>query len=96
MSGWEGRVAPPYGHYRIPPAHANQACSRHVARTHALQRQALVKAVESQYPRIKIDVEQQLTYYKGVRSLLLPLIADTIEYTNSTFDDGKRVLVEGA
>jgi adenylosuccinate synthase len=56
----------------------------------------MVKAIESQYPRIKIDVEQQLSYYQQVRPLLLPLIADTIDYTNSAFDDGKKILVEGA
>ncbi len=58
--------------------------------------QALVTAVEAHYPRIKIDVEGQLAYYREVRPLLLPLIADTIDYTNVAFDAGKKVLVEGA
>lgn len=58
--------------------------------------QALVKAVESQYPRIKIDVEKELQFYKDKRPLLLPLIADTIDYTNDAFDGGRKILVEGA
>ena len=55
-----------------------------------------MKAVESQYPRIKIDVEKELQFYKDKRPLLLPLIADTIDYTNDAFDGGRKILVEGA
>lgn len=62
----------------------------------ALAPQALVKAIESQYPRIRIDVEKELQFYKDKRPLLLPLIADTIDYTNDAFDSGRKILVEGA
>ena len=55
-----------------------------------------MKAIESQYPRIKINVEKELQFYKDVRPLLLPLIADTIDYTNDAFDGGRKILVEGA
>ena len=54
-----------------------------------------MKAIESQYPRIKINVEKELQFYKDVRPLLLPLIADTIDYTNDAFDGGRKILVEG-
>ncbi|KAM3571112.1 hypothetical protein VYU27_006855, partial [Nannochloropsis oceanica] len=55
-----------------------------------------VDSVESRYPRIKIDVEKELAYYREVRPLLLPLIQDTIDFTNCAFDSGKKILVEGA
>lgn len=78
-------------YYRLLRVNTARRCMLHTP----IYVQALVKAIESQYPRIKIDVEQQLAYYKGVRPLLLPLIVDTIEFTNSAFDVGKKVLVEG-
>lgn len=54
-----------------------------------------MKAIESQYPRININVEKELQFYMDVRPLLLPLIADTIDYTNDAFDGGRKILVEG-
>ncbi|TFJ80152.1 hypothetical protein NSK_008709 [Nannochloropsis salina CCMP1776] len=57
---------------------------------------ALVSSIEARYPRLKIDVEEQLAYYRDIRPILLPLIRDTIEFTNAAFDSGKKVLVEGA
>lgn len=61
-----------------------------------MTRQALALAIKAHYPKLDIDVDQQLAYYKKVRERILPLITDTIEYTNLAFDDGKKILVEGA
>lgn len=57
--------------------------------------QALVSSVKASYPRLDVDVEAELAYYKKISNKIVPLIADTIEYTNAAFDAGRKILVEG-
>ncbi|KAJ1411208.1 adenylosuccinate synthetase [Ochromonadaceae sp. CCMP2298] len=57
---------------------------------------SLAAQLERQYPGIKIDVNQELVYYKSVREELLPLITDTIVYCNDALAAGKNILIEGA
>lgn len=49
-----------------------------------------------QYPGLKIDLDAQLAFYKSVAKRVNSMTIDTIEYTNKQFDDGKKILVEGA
>jgi len=48
------------------------------------------------YPGLEVDVEEQLTYYKGVADRVKGMTVDTIKYTNGAYKAGKRILVEGA
>ena len=57
---------------------------------------ALVQFIERAYPGLKIDVDNELDYYKSIREELLPMITDTISYCNDKLQQGKNVLVEGA
>jgi len=56
----------------------------------------LTSSVMSQYPGVEIDVEAELAVYKEIAKIVKPLIIDTIEYVNSQWEIGARVLVEGA
>lgn len=48
------------------------------------------------YPGLTIDVEQQLAYYQGIAPKIAIMTADTIQYVNKAFYQGKKILVEGA
>jgi adenylosuccinate synthase len=48
------------------------------------------------YPGLEIDVEGQLAYYKQIADRVGAMTTDTIKYTNQSYHDGKRILVEGA
>ena len=48
------------------------------------------------FPGLVIDVESQLSYYRGISSRVSAMTADTIEYTNGAYGDGRRILIEGA
>lgn len=48
------------------------------------------------YDGLEIDVEEQLAYYKSIADRIQTLTRDTIEFTNQQFDEGKRILIEGA
>lgn len=61
----------------------------------ALPSQSLVRHIEQTHPLIKVNVEEQLAYYKGIQERVVGLTGDTIEFTNSAFDVGKKILVEG-
>lgn len=48
------------------------------------------------FPGLEIDVEAQLSFYKGISERVKAMTIDTIEYTNKAYEDGKKILVEGA
>lgn len=57
---------------------------------------SLVTQLEISYPGLKIDVESELEYYRGIKDVIVPMIVDSIEYTNEALKRGKNILVEGA
>lgn len=57
---------------------------------------ALVTQLKQSYPDVVIDVEAELQYYKSIREELLPMITDTIVYSNKALAEGKNILIEGA
>mmetsp|Transcript_16917 Transcript_16917/g.21408 ORF Transcript_16917/g.21408 Transcript_16917/m.21408 type:complete len:527 (+) Transcript_16917:78-1658(+) len=57
---------------------------------------SLAEATMNAYPGLEIDVEGQLEYYKSIAPRVGAMTADTIEYTNKLYHDGKKILVEGA
>lgn len=48
------------------------------------------------YPGLTIDVDEQLDFYKSVAARVVEMTVDTIDYTNTAYTQGKRILVEGA
>jgi adenylosuccinate synthase len=45
---------------------------------------------------LEINIEEQLAYYKGISDRISDMTIDTINFTNDQFEQGKRILVEGA
>ena len=52
---------------------------------------ALAKQHMSAYPGLEIDIDEQFSYYKSIRSQVMEMITDTILYTgtNQQYQDGK-------
>jgi len=48
------------------------------------------------FPGLEIDIEAELAYYKSISERVKSFTVDTIQYTNQAYEDGKRILVEGA
>lgn len=58
---------------------------------------SLAHSTMESYPKIHIDIEKELSYYKNIRYRLMPYICDTIDLVNRECDvNSKRILVEGA
>lgn len=51
---------------------------------------------ERSYPGLHINVEEQLKYYKSIAPKVKDITVDTIDLTNQQFEQGKKILVEGA
>jgi adenylosuccinate synthase len=88
----------------IGPAYASKI-SRNGLRVGDLQNweyfeqrfRALAAAHERAYGEaLEIDLDEQLAYYKGISERVLSMTVDTIDFTNAQFEQGKRILVEGA
>jgi adenylosuccinate synthase len=45
---------------------------------------------------IKVNIEEQINYYKDAVELLQPVITNTIEYINRAYAEGSTILIEGA
>lgn len=48
------------------------------------------------FPALEIDVKAQLLYYKNIALRLNKMTVDTITYINNAYNEGKKILVEGA
>eukprot|EP00903_Cladosiphon_okamuranus_P020222 g18562.t1 len=58
---------------------------------------ALVQHAERTHGNaLNVDVEKEIAYYESVRERIVRMTSDTIALTNTAFDSGKRILVEGA
>lgn len=57
---------------------------------------ALAEHHKVAYPGLEIDVESELLFYKSISERIKDITIDTIVYTNQAYQDGKRILVEGA
>lgn len=42
------------------------------------------------------DVEADIIKYQNMCATVAPLVTDTVEYLNNAYDEGKRILIEGA
>lgn len=57
---------------------------------------AMKSNYELTYPTLKINIQDQLDYYNAIRHTILEMTCDTIEYTNASYQQGKKILIEGA
>lgn len=57
---------------------------------------SLVLQLQKAYPELVVDVDEELEYFKSIRSEILPLICDTIEYCHDNLSKGRSILIEGA
>jgi adenylosuccinate synthase len=48
------------------------------------------------YPGLEIDVEEQLEYYKSIAERINGMTTDTILYIDEAYQNGQKILVEGA
>jgi adenylosuccinate synthase len=49
-----------------------------------------------QYPGLEIDVESELQYYHSIADKVSAMTVDTVQYINTAYMAGQRILVEGA
>jgi adenylosuccinate synthase len=42
------------------------------------------------------DVEADIAHYRDIAETVKPLITDTVDYINTAYENGKRILIEGA
>jgi len=56
----------------------------------------LADAHMSAFPGLEIDIEAELSFYKRIAPYVGQMTCDTIEYTNTAYAAGKKILVEGA
>lgn len=57
---------------------------------------ALVLFYEQNYPDLKIDIEKEIEFYRGIRESILSVTVDSVQYLNNAYISGKKILVEGA
>ena len=57
---------------------------------------ALAQHHMNAFPGLEIDVEGQLEYYKSISQLVKSITVDTIQFTNQAYNEGKKILIEGA
>jgi adenylosuccinate synthase len=48
------------------------------------------------YEGLEIDIEAELAYYKSIAPRISAMCVDTIDFTNQQYQEGKKILVEGA
>ncbi|KYQ92695.1 adenylosuccinate synthetase [Tieghemostelium lacteum] len=62
-------------------------------------KKSFVRMVENKFKRFgkfEYDIEAELKRYEEYSKLIKPFVIDSVYYINKAFDDGKRVLIEGA
>ena len=57
---------------------------------------ALAADAAARFDGFEYDVEAEIGRYKDIAARIEPFIADTLEYVNDAYDNGKKILVEGA
>ena len=57
---------------------------------------SLISQLQSAYPELQVDIDKELAYFNRIRSQILPMIKDTVDYSNKALANNKSILVEGA
>jgi len=56
----------------------------------------LVKFYQKTYPDLKVDVAGEVQKYKDLYEKIKHLVVDSVDYINTAFESGKRIMIEGA
>jgi adenylosuccinate synthase len=56
----------------------------------------LVKFYQKTYPDLKVDVSGEVQKYKEIFSKVKHLVVDSVDYINTAYESGKRIMIEGA
>jgi adenylosuccinate synthase len=56
----------------------------------------LANQLQRAYPGFVIDTTKELEYMKSIRSTVLPMLVDSVQFSNEALANGKKILVEGA
>lgn len=51
---------------------------------------------QQNYPELKVDIKAELKKYQKLQATILSMTTDTIPYLHEAYNQGKRILVEGA
>lgn len=51
---------------------------------------------QRRFENFQYDVDQDLEQYKAIAARLLPYVTDTITYINDAYEQGRKILIEGA
>jgi adenylosuccinate synthase len=56
----------------------------------------LANSYTKRYPELKVDIDSEITRYKGYAEVIRPMVRDTVTYMYNALVDGKRIVIEGA
>lgn len=52
---------------------------------------------QSNYPELKVNIEEEISYYQNIKKVIGPMVADTVKLLNTAvYDQNTALLVEGA
>ena len=57
---------------------------------------SLVSQLQSAYPKLEVNVDKELEYFGRIRDKILPMVKDTVNFSNEALANNKSILVEGA
>lgn len=87
----------------IGPAYSSKAtrnglrvCDLKHPTTFAEKLRKLANDGKKRFDNMEYDVEADIHKYTQLAEKLKPYVGDTIEYLNNAYDEGKRILIEGA
>jgi len=56
----------------------------------------LVKFYQKTYPDLKIDITGEVNKYLDIYSKIQNLVVDSVDYINTAYESGKKIMIEGA
>eukprot|EP00884_Botryococcus_braunii_P017253 jgi/Botrbrau1/4210/Bobra.0044s0013.1 len=57
---------------------------------------ALAADAKKRFPELPYDVEEDIRKYKDIAARVLPFVGDSVEYINTAWEQGRKILIEGA
>lgn len=55
----------------------------------------LSEDARKRFPDFEYDVEQEAQTYEAYIERIMPFVGDTVDFVNNSYDEGKRILIEG-
>ena len=57
---------------------------------------SLAAQLQRAYPGLTIDTAKELSFIQSIRQKLLPMLVDSVQFSNEALSNGKSILIEGA